>query len=81
MQNTTSWGPSVQNAAYCTVLAAFAEKISSVRNNCEAGRQHQSKCNCRSLDVPIQGLKAGSTRAITGRGSGLRRLLPERVCW
>jgi hypothetical protein len=27
----------VQNAAYCTVLAAFAQRITSVRNDCQAG--------------------------------------------
>ncbi len=58
MRNTISCTYPVQNAAYCTAIAANAGSSVSGKD-CEAGRQHQSKCNCRSLAVAIQGLQGG----------------------
>ena len=37
MQNTISCTHPVQNTAYCTVLAAFAEFLASVRNTARRG--------------------------------------------
>ena len=81
MQNTISCTDPVQNAAYCTGLAANAGSSVSGKD-CEAGRQHQSECNCRSSTLPIQGPEAGSTQAITrpaARSNDARMLVNGRL--
>jgi hypothetical protein len=58
MQNTTSCTLPVQNAAYCTSIAANALN-SNVGKDCEAGERHQSKCNCRRYRGAFQGPLGG----------------------
>lgn len=80
MQNTTSCTLSVQNAAYCTSIAA--KKLSRDQGkDCEAGEQHQSKCNCSRHKGAIQGPLGGEYRrdyrlAVTSFGRSIQRGTP-----
>ncbi len=76
MRNTISCTYPVQNAAYCTAIAANAGSSVSGKD-CEAGDSTRVSAIVEASRARFKTLKPGSIRAITRRGCRL----PERVCW
>ena len=66
MQNTTSCTLSVQNAAYCTSIAAKRTQGAGVGKDCEAGDSTRVSAIIEGTGVRFKGRYAGSTSAITG---------------